>query len=306
LRKSKVIVFLSLIFLLSPQVRADEEEWELMLIDSNKAIAEWFDGVVEGVDLFLVGKKITDKPNESSLRLENTTFSSEGKKVTNNINVSFNPRFVNLEEYFHLKFTTYDEREGGREVRNRILRTSPREQNYGATIGLFRKLGNIRTAFQPRIELQDPLKVSHSLSFESVAEIKTYKVNPKVEFYASPTKGVGTYQALNINYELTKIYSLTFINEGDYQEKSHLYAVTNGVAIGQLITDQSSFTYSLLFTSNNQPKYHLDGYSFSVTWNESIYKGIIDYQIIPHLDFLYVNHFKGTAGLVFAFNLNFE
>ncbi len=295
-----------MIFLLvRPEVQADEEEWELMLMDSNRAIAEWFDGVVEGVDLFLVGKKITDRPNESSVRIENTSFSSEGKEVVNTTALAINPRFVNLEEYMQLKFTTYDEREGGRGVRNRFLRQTPRERNYGATIGLFRKLGNIRTAFQPRIELQDPLKVSHSLTFESVAELQTYKVNPKLEFYADPTKGVGTFQAININFELSKIYSLTLINEGDYQEKSHLYAVTNGFAIGHLITEQSSFTYSLLFNSNNQPKYHLDGYSFSVAWNEVLYKGMVDYQIIPHLDFLFINRFKGNAGLTFAFSLNF-
>ncbi|MBC7742299.1 MAG: hypothetical protein H7061_08880 [Bdellovibrionaceae bacterium] len=302
----KVIFFIFLVLTTSLTARADEEAWELMLINSNKAIGQWFDSFVEGIDLFLVGKKITDRPNETSLRIENSTFSSEGKPVSNVSSVAFNPRFNNLEEYMHLKFTTYDEREEGRGVKNRFLRTTPRERNYGATVGFFRKLGNIRTAFQPRVELQNPLKISHSLTFESVAEFKTFKLNPKLELYASPVRGVGTFQSINFNFELTKIYSLTLINEGDYEERIHRYGVLNGFSIAQLITDTSSLSYSLLFSSNNRPHYHLEGYNLSVAWNEVLYKGIIDYQIIPHLDFPLANNFKGIAGITFTFNLNFR
>lgn len=301
------MIFLCILLLLTPKAKAeDEEEWELMLMDSNRAIAEWFDGFVEGVDLFLVGKRITDRPNSSSIRIENSTFSSEGVAPQNVTSLSINPRLVNLEEYLHLKFTTYDERENSRGVQNRYLRNTPREKNYGATIGLFRKLGNIRTAFQPRIELQDPLKVSHSLSFESIAEIKNfYRLNPKLELYASPSRGVGTYQSINVNFDLSKNYSLTFINEGDYQEKSHLFAVTNGISLGELLTDTSSMTYTFLFVSNNQPKYHLDAYTLSVAYGQTLYDGMLDYSLVPHLDFLASKRFKGNFGVTFTFNLNF-
>lgn len=317
MRKLKVIILMWAILLITPFVQAVEEAaledapasdvgWEATFKSSNHAIAEWFDGVVEGVDLFLVGKRLTDRANNSSIRIENSTYSSEGKPVDNVTSISINPRFVNLEEYLHLKFTSYDEREQSRGIQNGYLRQTPREKNYGATIGLFRKLGNIRTAFQPRIELQDPLKVSHSLSFESIAETKNfYRINPKLELYASPTKGVGTYQGININFDLTKSYALTFINESDYQEKSHAFAVTNGVSLGEAVTDTSSFAYTVLFLSNNQPKYHLDGYTFSVAWSESIYSGMIDYAIVPHLDFILASRFKGSAGLAITFNLNF-
>ena len=40
-------------------------------------------------------------------------------------------------------------------------------------------------------------------------------------------------------------------------------------------------------------------------WNEILYKGVVDYQIIPHLDFLYPYGFKGNAGISFTFSLNF-
>ena len=305
MHRIKKILFLILFLLQSVTAKADEKSWELMFIDSDKAIGEWFDSFVEGVDLFLVGRRITDRPNESKVRVENSTLSSEGTPVKNVTSVAINPRFTNLEEYLHLKFTSYDEQSQDRGVRNRLLGIGAREQNYGATIGLFRKLGNIRTAFQPRIELQDPLKVSHSLSFESVAELKHFKINPKIELYANPTIGVGTFQALNFNFELSKTYSLTILNEGDYQERIHRYSVLNGFTLGQLITDTSSFNYSFLTNSNNRPSYHLEAYDFSVAWSEIILSGKVDYQIIPHLDFPLANNFKGIAGITFNLNVNF-
>ena len=209
MRKIKVILFSIIILIISVclPARADEKSWDLMFIDSNKAIGEWLDSFVEGVDLFLVGKKVTDRPNESKLRIENSFISAEGQTVRNLTSIAFNPRFRNLEEYLHLKFTTYDQQTEGRGVRSRILGTSARERNYGATIGLFKNLGNIRTAFQPRVELQNPLKISHSLTFESVAELPHFKINPKLEFYANPTVGIGTFQAINLNFELSKINS---------------------------------------------------------------------------------------------------
>ena len=145
--------------LIEPQ---EKKRWEKILIQGNINISEWFDSAAEGLDLFLVGKRVTKRKNESNLRVENTTTSSEGQAVVNSWGISVNPRLPNLEEYWHLKFATYDEREDQRNAKNSYLRQTPRQRNYGATVGLFKKLGSVRTAFQPRIELQDPLRISNS------------------------------------------------------------------------------------------------------------------------------------------------
>lgn len=284
---------------------AEEKNWEKRLIESNIAISEWFDGVAEGLDLFLAGKKVTARPNESFVRIENTTAVSEGKAVVNSWGLTVVPRLPNLEEYWHLKFATYDEREDKRNAKNAYLRQTPRQRNPGATVGVFRKLGNVRTSFEPRIELQDPLKVSHSLTFESVARQKTYEINPKLELYASPDKGVGTFQALNFNFSFSKMYSLTLVNQGDYEERIHLYTVTNGFSIGQVLNPKQAFSYNLLFVSNNQPSYHLVSYNLSVAYSQVLYKRILDFQIIPNLDFQKEVSFKGVAGLTVSINLNF-
>lgn len=283
----------------------EDNRWERILIQGNINISEWFDSAAEGLDLFLVGKKVTKKKNESNLRVENTTTSSEGKAVINSWGISVNPRLPNLEEYWHLKFATYDEREDQRNAKNAYLRQTPRQRNYGATVGLFKKLGNVRTAFQPRIELQDPLRVSHSLIFESVADQKTYEINPKLEFYASPDRGVGTFQGFNFNFQLSKLWALILINQGDYEEKTHLYTVTNGFSLGHTLNDKSAFAYNIIFTSTNRTVYHLVSYNLSVAYSEVLYRRVLDFQIIPNLDFHEGVDFKGVAGLTINFNFNF-
>lgn len=285
---------------------AEEETIEQSLIRSNIAISNWFDGIAENIDLFLAGKRMTHKKNTTSVRLENRASSSEGKAVANDIGLNVNLRLPNVEEYWQLKFTTYDEMEekrGG--VQRAVVRPVPRERNYGATIGVFRKLGDVRTAFQPRVELQSPLKISHSLSFASTAEMKGYKISPKLELYAVADKGAGIYYSMNFDFELNPQETLTLINDADYVDRQHMQSVTNGVSLSKSLTDKTSMAYSLLFFSNNRPSYHLEGYSLVVGWSEMIYKNILDYQLTPHLDFTKEDSFRGRAGITLNISINF-
>lgn len=288
-----------------PSPLAQRTQLEKKLIKGNIAVSEWFDGVAEGLDLFLVGRRVTQARNETSVRIENATFFVERETPYNTTGLVVIPKLPNLEKYWKLKFTSYDERRDKRGFSNTGLQPTPRERNYGATVGLFRKLGDVRTAFEPRIELQDPLKISHSLTFESIADLKTYEVNPKLQLYASPTRGTGVFVATNIFVPLTKVYSLTFINEGDYEEKTHVFSVLNGVSLGQMISDESALAYNIAFNSSNKPGYHLDKFSLSVAWSQVLYKRILDYQITPHLDFEKHKSFTGVPGLIFNVNVNF-
>lgn len=280
-------------------------ELEKDLIETNRAISEWFDSVAEGIDLFLVGKKISNTQNNSKITVDNTTYSRESKNLSNLTSISVNPRFPNLEAYWNLKFSTYDQKSVSRRSEGGYAQQAPREQNYGATVGLFRKFKNLRFAFQPRVELQDPLKISHSLSVENVAAFERLQVNPKFEFFANAVKGTGTAQALNFNYSLSEIYSLTMVNEGEYEDKLNKYSVTNALFLGQLLSESAALTYGVSFYSNNRPNYHLDAYSFSVVWSQVIYRNILDYQIGPHIDFVQDEDFKGFVGGMFNLRLHF-
>jgi hypothetical protein len=282
-----------------------DESLERSFIDSNIAMSKWFDGVAEGLDLFLAGKKLTNKRNNSHVKLESTTFVKERESVNTTGSVNVNLRLPNVEEYWQLKFTSYDEtrERSGAETGN--LQRVPRERNYGASVGFFQKLGNVRTAFQPRVALQNPVKVSHSLTFESVADLKTYRFNPKFEFFGNPDDGTGVFLALNYNYNLSKIYSLTLINDGEYKSKLHLLSVTNGLSIGQSLSKTTSLSYNLIFDSINQPVYILNTITYSVGWYQLIYKNILDYSVSPYLQCTRDNHFNGVPGFNVTVGLNY-
>ncbi len=287
-----------------PDREAEGESLEEKFIEGDILVSEWFDGIAEGIDLFLVGKRITKRRNETNVRLSNSTYYTEISGLTSSPSISVNLRLPNVEEYWNLKFTSYDETKE-RGVRNNQLRTTPQEKNYGASIGLFRKLGDVRTSFQPRIELRDPLQVGHLLAFESLAEFKTYRVNPRLEFYANPGKGTGIFHAVNFNFRLSKKFSVTLINEGEYEDKKHLYSVTNGISLGQSLTKKTSFSYGFYVGSNNQPNYHLQSYTFAVSWGHTLYNKILDYSITPQLSFDRINSFTGVPGISFGISLNF-
>lgn len=282
-----------------------KEPWEQYLIQKNITTSEWFDGIAEGLDLFFAGKRYTKKPNETSATVESSAFYNEADGSTATINFNVDLRLPNVEEYWHLAFTSYDERET-RGARDRYLRQTPRTRNYGASIGFFKNLGNVRTAFRPRVSFEGAPAISHSLVLESVAEKpRGYRVNPKLEFYVTPSKGAGSFQSLNFNFELSKIYSLTFINEGDYESKIHLYTLTHGVSFVNRVNRKAFLAYNIFLTFINNPNHHLSGYNFSVAWNHTIYKKILNYEVLPNLDFSQDRSWVGNPGITLHVNLNF-
>ncbi|MGZ3798772.1 MAG: hypothetical protein ACXVCR_03230 [Bdellovibrio sp.] len=282
-----------------------EETWEQYLIRKNIEVSEWFDSKAVGLDLFLAGKRYTKKPNETSATLELDGYYSSAEAFKSSADFNVDLRLPNVEEYWQLTFTSYDENED-RRIRDRYLRQTPREKNYGATIGFFKKLGNVRTSFRPRIEFSQAPAISHSLSFESIAEKKSnYYLNPRLEFYASPAKGAGVYQAINFSFFLTKVYSLSFINEGDYQGRIHFYVVNHGVSLGQRLNGRMILGYNFFLSFVNEPNYRLDAVNLSVVWDHLIYKKVLQYQLIPNLDFRQNRSFKINPGVITNIKINF-
>lgn len=275
------------------------------MIRGNIVVSEWLDGVAEAIDLFLTGKKLSKQPNETRVRIENSSISSEGEGIDNRTSLNVQLRLPNVEEYFQLKFTSYDEQEE-RSLRRRYLRQTTRRQNYGASLGFFRNIGKVKTVFQPRIQLKNPLYIQHSLRFETLIEMRRSDLNPKIEFFADPDKGTGVFNQLNLNIYLNKKWMTTLITETEYDDKQipH-FSATDGFSFTHTISPKKFMTYHLLFESQNHPNWHLDNYDVGVGWNQQIYRQILDYQILPHLNFSKERHFKGNAGVTLNINLNF-
>lgn len=283
----------------------DRSPLEEALIETNIDVSEAFDDVAEDIDLFLVGKKVTNKRNETSVRIENSTFSTEGNGVTNSTNLNVILRLPNLEKYWQLKFTTYDEQEESRGIRKGYLRQTPRQRSYGASVGLFRKLGKIRTSFRPRLELTNPLKLSHSLNFDTTADMKTYTVTPRLELFANADKGTGVFGTVSVAFKLSEEEILTFLNDAEYEDHMNKFSSTSSVTLGQSLSEDTSISYAFSVDSHSRPSYHLEGYGPSVSWSHILYRRILDYSITPQLNFKKDRHYKGEAGVNLNVSLNF-
>jgi len=241
------------------------------LIESNVRIAKFFDSMANGLDLFLAGQQYTTKANKTSVILDSSLYYNSKDYLTSDISFNVNLRLPNLEEYWQVTFTSYDEtRERG--VAQTYLRQQPRARDYGATLGSFRQLGNVRTSFQPHLSFAGAFKISHTLTFESIAEqTKTYRINPKLQLYADADKGAGIFQAINLNFNLNRDHTITFINEGDYQDRPHTYTVTHGVSLGQFFTPTANMSYNAFMTFVNCPNYRLSSNNFSVLSSQTLH-----------------------------------
>ncbi|WP_413574813.1 hypothetical protein ACLVWU_11320 [Bdellovibrio sp. HCB290] len=282
-----------------------ETDLETDLIQGNINISSWFDSFATGLDLFLAGQRYTTNQNKTTAVIEVGAYLNSFDGLKNDLAFDFNLRLPNVEEYWQVTFTSYDET-SERGVAQNYVRNTPRERNPGATFGFFRQLGNVRTSFQPRISFAGTPKLSHTLTFESIAERrKSYHINPKLQFYADAEKGTGTFQAINFNFYLGRNFNLTLVNEGDYIDREHLYTVTNGVALGQWFTKKESISYNIFFTSKNREVYHLASYNLSVAFVQILYENILDYQIQPNIDFSEEHDFVRNPGLNFHLYLRF-
>jgi hypothetical protein len=293
----------------APRVAApdykNDDSWQSFFISANKKIANWFDGFAHDIDVYLAGRQFNREKNPSKISLENRTSSVEGQEVTNDFGLSVLLRLPNLEEYWQLKFTSYDEIENKKNQDTPFLKRTPRKENYGASVGFFRKLGDVRLAFQPRIELQSPLKVSHLLSLKSATNLGAYSLAPTLELYATADKGTGVYWALDFGYKFNEKYSVTLVNNADYVSQVHTKNVTNGLILNEIWNDKISFNYGTFFFSFNQPRYHLEGYTIFTTLNYTVYRNILRYEITPHLDFTKLDGFRGRVGASLGIILDF-
>lgn len=285
-----------------------EPSWIDNLIEKNKKISNWFDKKVEEIDLFLVGKTVSREKNLSNMKVINTTESIEGENFKNNTTISINPKLANLEKFLKIRLSTYVERDeylrGKRDLRDeddeRALEENPTESD-----DFWHDISTFHTSFEPRIELTDPLKVSHSLNFGSHGEYGSFSLDPRFEFFADYTKGVGIHHALNFAFRLNERFSLRFMNEAEYQHRIHLYNVENGMTLNQSVGDSHSLGYGFVVSSTNQPNFQMYSYRVFTSWNWTLYRRVLDLQVVPQIEFPKTRDYRGIGGCVVNLIVNF-
>lgn len=74
----------------------ENESWEQKFINSDIFLSDWFDGVAEALDLFLVGnKQVTKRENETSVKLVGAIYYTEGAGPQYSTNLVGNLRLPN-------------------------------------------------------------------------------------------------------------------------------------------------------------------------------------------------------------------
>jgi len=285
---------------------ADDPTLVEKMIETNKTISTWFDGTIEKVDLFLVGKSKSNIRNNSSLQVINTTESFEGSNFNNNTTISINPKLPNLERFLKINLSTYVERDAylrsQRDLKDDEIEIETVRSEAGE---LWNDLLTFDAYFEPRIELRDPLRISNTLGFKSGGKYGNLEVDPKIEFFADALKGVGIFHGLNFKFELGETVDLRFLNEAEYEDRLHLYTVNNGVTLNHTVSSRDELGYGIVFTSVNQPNYNLKSYRTFFIWSHSIYKKVLDFQLVPQVEFERIKNFKGVAGVTFNMIVSF-
>lgn len=269
---------------------------EETMLKRGDDIAEQFDWAAEKLDLFLARKRYSGKSNETQAKVTQLVTWSEGGHLRNSTDFGINLRLPNLEKRWALRFTSYDEEEERRDLQQRTLRTAPRERRYGAGLAFWRKLGRVRMAFQPRLELKDPLEMSYVLRFESSGEAKGIRLLPRFELFARPDKGTGEFFGLDLIIDRGK-WEYALRNDEEYRDRGNFFRTGHGVTVDYAINERRGINAAFVTDFNNRPSYHLHSYRVSTGYGQVIYKDRLKYSISPFLDFAKTRHFKGEAGI---------
>lgn len=282
-----------------------EETFEQKALGVTDSLAKRVDSMAESIDIMLAGKRYTRKPNSSSANVNQFVTYREGGKVDTSTDFGINLRLPNLERRWQLRFTSYDEEEENRDLQQQRVRTRARPRDYGAGLFFFEKLGNIKTTFQPRLELKDPLEVSYVLRFESQAEKGFFRLIPRMDLYADPQKGTGEFLSLEIIMELSKRLELSIQNTEEYRERENFFTTQHGISLDRSLDDKRAVGMGVTAGSHNRYHFHLDSLVASVSYAQLIYKDRLSFALTPFQSFVKNEHFKGKSGVTFTLNMMF-
>ena len=287
-----------LIFAESPTIGTFEER----TIGLTETISDKIANTGEAIDLFIARKKYTERRNDSHINISQLVGYSEGGPVRTSTDFGFNLSLPNVEKRWQLRFSSYDEAAESRDLNQRTLRTVAPPKDPGAALVFFRKLGNIRTSFQPRLELKNPLQVNYVLRFESAAEQKHLRFEPRMEFYADSVKGTGQYGEVRFTFKATQKsrWEYSFENDEEYRETDHFFSTHHGLGTSYSLSDSDGISAAVVASSENHP-FHLTGFTVSTSYGKEIYSQLLKYSVSPYIGFGKSDNFKGRTGI--ALNL---
>lgn len=266
-------------------------------VEAQQAVSEQVHRAAEFIDLTLAGKKYSDVRNTSQVSVSQQVSLTEGGVWHQSTDLGVNLRLPNVEKQWQARFSTYDEEEEDRDLNRRLIGTGTREKNPGAALLFFKKLGDIKTTFQPRVQLTNPLQVGYVLKFENEGQIKWLKIKPTFELLADANKGAGEYFSLGFYEKLGGRWSSSQQNEEEYDEAGNAFTTRHGVTFDYQLNDTQGLGWATVLSSANHD-FHLDSVNVSMAFNHQLIKKILRYTFSPFLGFAKADNFKGKAGVM--------
>ncbi len=269
--------------------------------------SELVESLAEGIDQRLAGKNNQDRrvTNKTSLRLENSTLWTEGGSLENSWHVGVDLHLPQVENYWAVKFGTYDEREEERRLDQRIFRRTPREESPGARFALFHRFEKVDVSFEPRVEFKDPMGMSYLLKMTTAAEYQRYTLSPRLELFARHERGTGAFFSFDTGYGINPVWRFHVLNEGEYQDHENLFNSNTGFTLFQKLLPTMNLSYGFAFHSFNRPAYHLQEYGPSISWDVYLWKNALRSSLTPFMTFRKAQQFKGAPGLQYTLSALF-
>ncbi len=270
---------------------------ESSMLKASDALSKTVGKTAENIDLVLAGKKYTKKKNKSSVTYRQFATYADGRGLKTPGDFGINLKLPNVEKRWQLRFTSYNEDEERRDLVQQRVRTDARPKDYGAGLLFFEKLGNIRTSFQPRLLLKDPIEVSYVLRFENETDVKPVRLNSRMELFADPHKGTGEFGSLEFRVNLTPRLDLGFQNTEEYREKDNYFSTQHGVSLDYSLTPTRAIGTSFNISNNNKAQYHLESYVYSWVIAQQVYPDRLTLSLTPFLSFAKNVGFQGKTGI---------
>lgn len=274
-------------------------------LKTNQVTVDAVKSVSNKIDMLLTGEKTTNEKTKSSLTIRNIGYWSEGSST-----ITYKPRFdlrlhlPNLQEKWSVNFTSYDDDQEEVGIRRNRLQTQAPPESYGANVVLLKKLGNVDVTFRPKLQLRDKrVTTAHLLRFQSEADMKTYKIIPRLELFARADTGTGELAAINFEYEFNEKFTATLTNEEEYVDLNNAFNTNHEIGLLHAVNDTQSLKYAVLFESNDKPNFHLEQFTTYVSFRHSMYKNKLAYSLSPRLVFPRSYDYKNR--LAFAAEIDF-
>jgi hypothetical protein len=284
---------------------AGAESLESHARDWTGDVREEVQDLVEKLDLALAGKQFSKDRNTTRINLSQLVSYTEGGKIVKSTDLGVNLRLPNTEKRWQARFSTYDEEQESRDMQQRRVRTTPRARNPGASLFFLRQLGSIRTTFQPKLQLKNPLEMSYVLKMESETDYKPVKITPQMQLFADAVNGTGEYFSTSFSFKVFERTELTLDNEEEYHELAHQFSTRHGLSMDHSLNDSQAVGWALIGSSLNHPHFHLDTLNFSTSFAHEVYRDLLKYVISPFVGFAKADGFKGKAGVSFTLTVIF-